>query len=133
MLLEIASLFGAFLLLIYAVQWITTPTGLPPGPHRFPLVGTLPSLILHKRRFMFQTLEKLAKVYGDVFTVYLPGRATVVINSVKLAREALISQKDVFSGRPYLFTMHYLSRGGKGKTIPLVSLVTRLKVFSKYH
>lgn len=114
MLVEIASFIGAFLLFIYAIQWATSPRGLPPGPHRFPIVGTLPSLILHKRRFMFQTLEKLAKDYGDVFTVYLPGRATVVINSVKLAREALINQKDTFSGRPYLFTTYYLSRGGKG-------------------
>lgn len=114
MLTEIGILLATLLLVICAIQWASTPRGLPPGPPRFPLVGTIPSLILYKCRFMFQTLENLAKAYGDVFTVYLPGRATVVINSVQLAREALVAQKDTFSGRPYLFTTHYLSRGGKG-------------------
>jgi cytochrome P450 len=60
------------------------------------------------------TLANIAKVHGDIYTLYLPSKPMVVINSKELARTAMITQKDAFSGRPYMFTQHRFSRGGKG-------------------
>ena len=71
-------------------------------------------MIYHASRHRFLTITKLAKIYGDIYTVYLPSKPIVVISSKELARTALITQKDAFSERPYLFTQHHLSRGGKG-------------------
>jgi len=59
-------------------------------------------------------LTGLAKKYGPLFTVYLNGQRTIVVNSVTAAREALISKKDAFAGRPYFFSGFVFSRGNKG-------------------
>ncbi|CAB4008469.1 steroid 17-alpha-hydroxylase 17,20 lyase-like [Paramuricea clavata] len=56
----------------------------------------------------------MAKIYGDVYTIHLPGKPIVVINSKEMARTALVTQRDTFSGRPYFFTQYRFSRGGKG-------------------
>ena len=113
MITEILILLCTVLLVVYAVTWMRMSRGYPPGPPRFPVIGSLlsirdPDSLLHK------TLTKMIKTYGDMYTLYLPSKPTIVINTYKIAREALINQKDTFSGRPYLFVPHFFSRGGKG-------------------
>ncbi|EDO46999.1 predicted protein [Nematostella vectensis] len=56
---------------------------------------------------------KAAKQYGDVFMLCLPGERTVVISSASIARDAVLTKKDDFSGRPYKFTWDYLTRGSR--------------------
>jgi hypothetical protein len=58
-------------------------------------------------------LTKASKVYGKIFTLEVPGERMVVINSASIAREALLTKKDDFAGRPYSFTVSYLTRGSK--------------------
>ena len=114
MLTEIAVLLCTLAVVVYAIKWVRQSRGLPPGPPRFPIIGSLPSLLLSSSRFHFQTFSEMAKTYGDVFTMYYPDKPAVIINSMSVARNALITQKDAFSGKPYLFTWHYISREGKG-------------------
>lgn len=113
MLVELVIFGITILLFLHIINWMLS-RGLPPGPPRFPIIGSLPSLIYHASGHKFLTITKLAKIYGDIYTVYLPNKPIVVINSKEIARTAMITQKDAFSGRPYLFTQHRLSRGGKG-------------------
>ena len=114
MLVELAIFACTVVLLVHTVKWVLLSQGLPPGPPRFPIVGSLPSMVYYSSRPKFLTLTKIAKIHGDLYTVYLPNKPIVVINSKELARTAMITQKDVFSGRPYFFTQHHFSRGGKG-------------------
>ena len=114
MLLELVILVCTILLLAHGIKCVILLRGLPPGPPGFPIIGSLPSMIYYSSRFKFLTLTKMAKIYGDVYTVHLPGKPIVVINSKEMARTALVTQRDTFSGRPYFFTQYRFSRGGKG-------------------
>ena len=114
MLIELVIFACTVLLIVYGINWVMLSRGLPPGPSRFPIVGSLPSMIYYSSRPKFMTLANIAKVHGDIYTLYLPSKPMVVINSKELARTAMITQKDAFSGRPYMFTQHRFSRGGKG-------------------
>ncbi|MGH0165015.1 UNVERIFIED_CONTAM: hypothetical protein FKN15_074488 [Acipenser sinensis] len=44
---------------------------------------------------------QLAEDYGDVFSLRLGRSVTVVVNSYKLVKEALVNQADTFSARPF--------------------------------
>ena len=113
MLVELVIFAFTMLLFCHVINWMVS-RDLPTGPSRFPIIGSLPSMIYHEPRHRFLTITKLANIYGDIYTVYLPSKPIVVISSKELARTAMITQKDAFSGRPYLFTQHHVSRGGKG-------------------
>ena len=59
-------------------------------------------------------MTDMAEEYGKIYTLYLPGgQRCVVVNSIDLAREALLTRRDDFSGRPATFIADYLSRGLK--------------------
>lgn len=89
------------------------PPGFPPGPATLPFIGNLHNLgtKLHLR------LDHLRAIYGPVFSIYLGRTPIVVINSVTAAREALLVQRDTFSGRPYPEELPYgcqlVGNGGK--------------------
>ena len=114
MLVELVIFGRTMVFLLYGIQWVILSRGLPPGPPRFPILGSLPSMIYYSSRPKYLTLSNIAKIHGDIYTLYLPSKPTVVINSKELARTAMISLKDAFSGRPYFFTQYCFSRGGKG-------------------
>ena len=89
-----------------------TPENLPPGPCPYPVIGNLTRLL---KRPLHLAMTDLAKEYGKIFTVYLPfGQRCIVVSSFGLAREALLSKKDDFSGRPESFIGDYLTRDAKG-------------------
>ncbi|XP_056394019.1 cytochrome P450 2C18-like [Hyla sarda] len=69
---------------------------MPPGPTPLPLLGNFLQLDLNA---MPQSLLKLAKIYGDVFTVYLGSRRVVIVHGCDAVKEALIDKADVFSKR----------------------------------
>ena len=83
---------------------------MPPGPFSFPLIGNVPQIMGNMPHV---AMTKLAKTYGKIFTLDVPGQRCVVINSADIAREALVSKKDDFSGRPHLYVMQATTRGGK--------------------
>lgn len=45
-------------------------------------------------------MEGIRNKYGEIYTLHLPVGTFVVVNSGRLAREALVTRKDDFSGRP---------------------------------
>nr|XP_033789156.1 cytochrome P450 2G1-like isoform X2 [Geotrypetes seraphini] len=71
-------------------------TRLPPGPTPFPIVGNLFQL---KSRNIIQSLTKLYKKYGPVFTIYRGNRPLVMMCGYEAVKEALIDQADDFYDR----------------------------------
>ncbi|XP_046568799.1 cytochrome P450 2H2-like [Haliotis rubra] len=79
--------------------WYSTrrPSGLPPGPRGVPVLGNLVSM---KPDFREQ-FQEWRKQYGDLFTLYLGNRLTIVLNGYDTVKEALVKNSDVFAVRPY--------------------------------
>lgn len=113
MILEAIILIITIILLQHVVGRLREPSKLPPGPPPLPLIGNLYNILNYMPQ-MHLAFSAIAKKYGNLFTVYLQGQRVVVINSVQSAREALMSKKDDFSGRPPTFTGNIFSRGSKG-------------------
>lgn len=106
---------AAILILLLVLGWRVflspSPENLPPGPCPYPLIGNLTRLV---GKPIHLAVTDLAKEYGKIYTLYLPGgQRCILINSIDLAREALLAKKDDFAGRPRTFIGDYLTRKGK--------------------
>ena len=106
---------AAILIILLVLGWrlflFPSPKNLPPGPPPYPLIGNLTRL---EGKPIHLAVTDLAKEYGKIFTLYLlGGQLCILINSISLAREALLSKKDDFAGRPRTFIGDYLTREAK--------------------
>uniref|UniRef100_A0A8C9XD18 Cytochrome P450 2K1-like n=1 Tax=Sander lucioperca TaxID=283035 RepID=A0A8C9XD18_SANLU len=80
----------------------------PPGPKPFPLIGNLLQLDLKRP---YNTLLKLSKTYGSVFTVYLGPQKVVVLAGYKTVKEALVNYADEFGERDPMLIMEESNQG----------------------
>ena len=74
---------------------------LPPGPMSLPIFGNLPSLMWNLLRTGDEPehlLAKMAKKYGEVFSLKVGTKVVVVCNGYKSVKEAL--QNPFMSDRP---------------------------------
>ncbi|XP_055976758.1 cytochrome P450 2C21-like [Sorex fumeus] len=69
---------------------------LPPGPTPLPIIGNILQI---NTSDINKSLQKLAEIYGPVFTVYFGMKPTVVLHGYDAVKEALIDHGEVFSGR----------------------------------
>ena len=82
-------------------------SGSLPGPIGLPFLGNLFQI-----GFMpHSSFETLRQKYGNVFQVQLGSQVMVIISGHQAIKEALFDQKNVFDGRPEMFTSQYLSSG----------------------
>ncbi|XP_035851086.1 cytochrome P450 2K1-like isoform X2 [Sander lucioperca] len=108
------SLLGALLvlLLVYLVSSSSFSSKEdkkgPPGPKPFPLIGNLLQLDLKRP---YNTLLKLSKTYGSVFTVYLGPQKVVVLAGYKTVKEALVNYAEEFGERDPMLIMEEYSQG----------------------
>ncbi|XP_058150369.1 cytochrome P450 2U1 [Dasypus novemcinctus] len=125
-------LFGLAVLLGCGWRQWHRARGIPPGPTPWPLVGNFGHMLLppflqryswvHRAARASGTqaiLDKLARVYGSIFSFFIGHQLVVVLNDFHSVREALVHQAEVFSDRP---------------RVPLSSIVTKEKgiVFAHY-
>ncbi|KAM5145604.1 uncharacterized protein ACMZJ9_012963 [Mantella aurantiaca] len=84
--------------LIFIMTWINSNKrkNMPPGPTPLPLFG---NILQVNTKELPQSLIKLAKVYGDVFTVQLGTRSVVILHGYDTVKEALVDNSNVFSDR----------------------------------
>ncbi|KAK7888835.1 hypothetical protein WMY93_024395 [Mugilogobius chulae] len=75
------------------------PYHYPPGPWPIPFIGDVPRISPSTIDLDF---AKLAKKYGNIFSVRLFGGQMVVINGYKLVKEALAVRGDDYADRPTL-------------------------------
>ncbi|TKS73756.1 Cytochrome P450 2D15 [Collichthys lucidus] len=96
-------MFASAVLLVLAVLLflLLFPThrskNFPPGPRAFPILGNLLELNLESPIADF---EKLAKRYGNVYSLFIGPRPVVVLNGLQAMKEALVNKAADFSGRP---------------------------------
>ncbi|KAL7859021.1 hypothetical protein SRHO_G00141680 [Serrasalmus rhombeus] len=78
----------------------------PPGPKPLPFVGNLPQLSKDQMAFI-RSLPK----YGDMCSIYLGRKPTIVLNNMQLAKEAFVQNGTVFSGRPLQPLTKWITKG----------------------
>ena len=83
------------------------PLSTIPGPPCLPVIGSVLSVGMRPH----VSFMRLWKRYGDIFRIQIGCVPVVVLNSVSVIREATVEQRDVFSGRPRLFTFQLASEG----------------------
>ncbi|KAF7375538.1 putative monooxygenase [Mycena sanguinolenta] len=72
---------------------------LPPGPRRWPLIG---SVLEIPQTCQWVTFSKWAKTYGNIVYVDALGQPIIVINSAKVANDLLDKRGSIYSDRPRL-------------------------------
>ncbi|GAY39771.1 hypothetical protein CUMW_046990 [Citrus unshiu] len=87
----------------------TTSGLLPLGPRGLPLIGNLHQL---ESTNLHYQLWNLSKKYGPLMSLRLGLVQTVVVSSVKMAKEALKTHDVEFSGRPALVGQQKLTYNG---------------------
>ncbi|XP_073442611.1 cytochrome P450 2K1-like isoform X2 [Dendrobates tinctorius] len=80
----------------------------PPGPKPWPIIGNIPELDVHKPYLSFQ---ELAKTYGPVYSIKIGVQKMIVLCGYDVVKEALITQAEAFSGRPYMPVFYDITRG----------------------
>ncbi|XP_041916413.1 cytochrome P450 2D14-like isoform X1 [Alosa sapidissima] len=69
----------------------------PPGPPALPLLGNLLQLSMKNP---MPDLDKIARRYGNVYSLFLGKRPAVMLHGLQAVREALMMQATDFAGRP---------------------------------
>ncbi|XP_075178686.1 cytochrome P450 2B11-like [Anomaloglossus baeobatrachus] len=111
MLLATTVLLLVLLCLVWTI-WVKgkpkDPLRLPPGPRPLPVIGNI--LQIKPQEFLL-SLQQFQKKYGPIFTIYFGSRPTVVICGYDAVKEALVDNKDVFSGRGKMAVQDYVMKG----------------------
>ncbi|XP_053328575.1 cytochrome P450 2G1-like [Spea bombifrons] len=76
---------------------------LPPGPTPLPFIGNLLQI---ERGQMANSMIKLWKKYGDVYTLYFGSSPVIIICGYQAVKEALVDQGEEFGARGNLVTMN---------------------------
>ncbi|XP_053545449.1 cytochrome P450 2A4-like [Bombina bombina] len=100
----------SFIILILGFKTVWKSSNLPPGPTPLPVLGNILQL---RRGELVESLLELSKKYGEVYTIYLGSRATVVFTGYKTVKEILVDRGEEFLGRGEIssFDTHYRNYG----------------------
>uniref|UniRef100_A0A8R1XRW5 Cytochrome P450 n=1 Tax=Onchocerca volvulus TaxID=6282 RepID=A0A8R1XRW5_ONCVO len=91
-------IFHAFIYYLYN-EYVVLRYKYPPGPIPLPFIGNFLQIDL---AYPHRSIIKWKKKFGPVFTIWLPG-PIIVLADYKLLRETLVSQGNIFAGRPMSF------------------------------
>nr|XP_009680473.1 PREDICTED: cytochrome P450 2J5-like isoform X3 [Struthio camelus australis] len=70
---------------------------LPPGPTPLPFIGNLGTLDF---QIHHETLLKMVRMYGNVYTLWLGRTPVIVLNGFQAVKDALIEHAEEFAERP---------------------------------
>ncbi|KAL1130137.1 hypothetical protein AAG570_013075 [Ranatra chinensis] len=90
---------------------------LPPGPAPWPLLGSLHLLAGHSSPFA--AFSRLGRRYGPVFLLRLGTAPCVVVTSLALVKEVLVTKGAHFGGRPDFLRYHALFGGDRNNSMAL--------------
>ncbi|MEE6509282.1 hypothetical protein FKM82_025242 [Ascaphus truei] len=80
----------------------------PPGPRCLPLIGNLHIIDLKKPH---QTLMKLSKIYGSVFSIQMGMKKMVVLAGYETVKDALVNHAEEFGGRARIPIFQNMDKG----------------------
>ncbi|ESO95073.1 hypothetical protein LOTGIDRAFT_232181 [Lottia gigantea] len=78
-----------------------------PGPISWPVIGNLHQL--GKKPHV--KLTEFRKTYGDVYTIRMGSRQTIVLNGLQTIKSAMIKQAEDFAGRPDFYSFKFIGNG----------------------
>ncbi|XP_072552137.1 cytochrome P450 2J4-like isoform X1 [Salminus brasiliensis] len=78
----------------------------PPGPKPLPFVGNLMQIIQNPMAFV-----RSLKNYGEMSSLYLGRRPSIVLNTAQILKEAFVQNGAVFSGRPCVPLIEWITDG----------------------
>ncbi|NXM67268.1 CP2J6 protein, partial [Serilophus lunatus] len=81
---------------------------LPPGPTPYPIFG---NLLQMNFRIHHEYLKTMAKIHGNIFTLWLSNRPAVVLQGFQMVKEGLTVHAEDVAGRPTSQFFHILTRG----------------------
>ncbi|NXJ96044.1 CP2J6 protein, partial [Corythaixoides concolor] len=80
----------------------------PPGPTPYPVFGNLLQMNFHIHH---EILKKMAKIYGNVFTLWVSNVPIVVLQGFQAVKEGLTVHAEDVAGRPTSSTFHIVNHG----------------------
>ena len=110
----ILTFCAVFLLLHYGLNFLKQRSKLPPGPISLPLVGSLPNLVFNLVRTGDEPqhlFAKMAKQYGDVFSLKVGTKLIVVLNGCKSIKEAFQNTRMNDRASSRIFQETFLDEG----------------------
>ncbi|XP_052450792.1 cytochrome P450 2B19 isoform X2 [Carassius gibelio] len=78
----------------------------PPGPRPLPFVGTVPYFLKNPMEFVSSLCQ-----YGEMATIYVGRKSAIFLNTIELAKEALVQNASSFSGRPPIPLLIWITEG----------------------
>ncbi|XP_073679045.1 cytochrome P450 2B4-like [Garra rufa] len=103
----LAVSLGFILVVLFEIFRINSYRGkTPPGPRPLPFVGAIPHFVKNPMEFI-RSLPQ----YGEMTTVYLGRKPAIFLNTIELAKEAMVQNASSFSGRPALPVLMWVTEG----------------------
>ncbi|KAI0116554.1 cytochrome P450 [Nemania sp. FL0031] len=97
--------------LILRCQLGQRPSGLPPGPPTWPIVGNLLQMP-SKPDLMGRQFEKWAREFGPIYSLVLGSQTWIVLNQDKVVRDLLDKRGVIYSSRPDAYLAQDIFSGG---------------------
>ncbi|XP_050414761.1 cytochrome P450 1A2 [Patella vulgata] len=82
---------------------------LPPGPFKWPIIG---STVLYTKGSIAKKFFDLSKQYGPAFTLYLGSSRIVVLNRIDVINEALLTKGAHYANRMILYSTKVMLKNG---------------------
>ncbi|NWV77600.1 CP2J6 protein, partial [Dasyornis broadbenti] len=80
----------------------------PPGPTPYPFFG---NLLQMNFKIHHEHLKKMAKIHGNIFTLWLSNTPAVVLQGFQAVKEGLTAHAEEVAGRPLSSTLQILTHG----------------------
>ncbi|XP_009901822.1 cytochrome P450 2J6 [Dryobates pubescens] len=100
--------FVVSLLFVQFLKWQWIRRQYPPGPTPYPFFGNLLQMNFSVHH---ELLKKMAKIHGNVFTLWLSSVPAVVLQGFQAVKEGLTAHADDVAGRPTSEGFYVLTRG----------------------
>ncbi|RDB16528.1 O-methylsterigmatocystin oxidoreductase [Hypsizygus marmoreus] len=122
-----ATLTIAFFFIIQRLFASRNRVRLPPGPHRWPIIGNLLDM---PRETPWLTFSEWGRKHGDISSITVLGQPVIILNSVKAATELLTNKGKIYSNRPELSPTGELI--GWKNILPLLRIGESFKRYRKF-